>query len=141
MSKTDKIRGLPHDLLMSYLGTVNYFHCGYMIDWLLSVSYYSHCSEIEIDIINESVTPEHARIKPLIVYLPYLKSTISKFLLSNKFDLDFITKGVLIFKIENQLITCNSFVMDKNGVKFGVKKAIIESGRLISIKEFNKYKN
>ena len=66
MAKTKNLRGVPGNLAFSYLSTLGYYENGYMADWLIRTFDKLNITQIKIDILNETIFPKEAQIKPLL---------------------------------------------------------------------------
>ena len=132
MPKTKNLKGLPGNLGLSYLSTLGYYNGGYTADWIDYVAREKSIKEIEVDILNKSVTPKEAEIKPLLVDLDKLNGIIDAELKSNGFDINFISKAILRFQIpidsphEKGTIYCFPVLEDINGKVYTPKKRIVE---------------
>ena len=94
-----------------------------MADWIWNAANEKQITDVEIDILNGSVNPKELEIKPIIVHLYQLRSTISKTLKSNSFPDDFITEAKFQIYISQKykffgLLTCKTFLEDMNGNKY-----------------------
>lgn len=120
MGKRRNLNGLPNSLVESYLSTLMYFDKGYMACWIWKLASELKITELEIDIINETTTPAEIKSKPIIAYLDQLRDTISKTLISNEFDSNFIVKAKFKVWITKQdaairQISCQGIVEDIDG--------------------------
>ena len=133
MGKTRNLNGIPGNLALSYLSTVGYYDGGYMADWLNFIARDKNIKEIVVDIINSSIEPEEADIKPLKADLEKLREILTKELSNNGFKMGFIRKAVMKFEIpiENprfkNTVYCYPFIEDENGKIYKPKKRIIET--------------
>jgi len=93
MAKKKNLNGLPNNLKQQYFSTLFYYDKGYMADWIWNVAKEKNVSDIQIDIINETVTPKDLQIQPLTTQLIRLQQTIKKELVNNGFADDFIVKA------------------------------------------------
>lgn len=118
MSKRKNINGIPNNLIQQYFSTLFYWNGGYMADWIWSASTEKNVSEIEIDILNKKVLPNTIEIKQITTYLDRLKTTISKELINNGFEEDFIVSAKFDIYISEKfrtqkLLTCIATLIDK----------------------------
>jgi len=93
MAKKKNLNGLPNNLKQQYFSTLFYYDKGYMADWIWNAAKEKNVSDIQIDIINETVTPKDLQIQPLTTQLIRLQQTIKKELVNNGFADDFIVKA------------------------------------------------
>jgi len=93
MAKKKNLNGLPNNLKQQYFSTLFYYDKGYMADWIWKAAREKNVFDIQIDIINKSVTPKELEIEPLTSQLIRLQQTIKKELISNGFSEDFIVKA------------------------------------------------
>ena len=133
MAKTRNLNGLPGNLALSYLSTLGYYDGGYMADWINYIARDKKIVEIKIDILNKSIEPKIAEIKPLISNLNKLKGIIYAELKNNGFENSFIKKAILKFKIPinsatvKRTIYCYPILEDENGKTYESKKRIVET--------------
>ncbi|WP_121935794.1 hypothetical protein [Faecalibacter macacae] len=127
MAKTKNLRGIPGNLALSYLSTLGYYENGYMADWLIRTFDKLNITQIKIDILNETIFPKEAQIKPLLSDIKKLKLILENELNKNEFEKGFIKNAEFHFeKIGEKTIKCNSFLEDINGKLYYPKKPIIE---------------
>jgi len=93
MAKKKNLNGIPNNLIQQYFSTLFYYDKGYMADWIWNAAKEKNISDIQIDIINKTVTPKDLQIQPLTAQLIKLQQTIRKELVNNGFSYDFIVKG------------------------------------------------
>jgi hypothetical protein len=93
MAKKRNLNGLPNVLIQQYFSTMFYCNKGYMADWIWNAAKGKNVSDIQIDIINKTITPKDLQISSLTGYLVTLQQTIKKELVSNGFSDDFIVKA------------------------------------------------
>jgi hypothetical protein len=136
MSKTNSLNGLPNNLAKSFLGTLSYYKGGYMADWLVYVSKEEGVTSIELDVLNETISPEIDLKKPLLVHLNRLKNIISTELLNHGFDKSHIVKATLRFEIfpARNYVKCYPSIEDVNGKVYQIKKTIIETAYEVDFK-------
>ena len=103
MAKKNKLKGLPNNLIQQYFSTLFYFEKGYMADWIWNAAYDRNISDIQIDIIKETIIPKDLQIQPLTVGLIRLRETIKKELKNNNFTEDFIEKAYIEIYISPEL--------------------------------------
>ncbi len=120
MPSTKKINGLPNNLVQQFFSTLFYYDKGYMADWIWHTATKNNVDTVDIDIINETVTPTSVQIKPIVSQLPLLRQTIQVVLTSNDFPADFIVKANLHIKLSkgsktNRVLEVNGIAVDKNG--------------------------
>jgi hypothetical protein len=118
MAKRKNINGIPNNLIQQYFSTLFYWNGGYMADWIWSASTEKNISEIEIDILKKTVSPNTIEIKQITTYLDRLKTTISKELTNNGFEEDFIVSAKFDIFISStfktqKLLTCIATLIDK----------------------------
>lgn len=118
MAKRKNINGLPNNLIQQYFSTLFYWDGGYMADWIWNASNEKGISEIEIDILNQTVSPASINIKQITTYLDRLKTTIDKELKNNGFQTDFIISAKFDIFISSKfkaqrLLTCTAALIDK----------------------------
>ncbi|MDP4196984.1 MAG: hypothetical protein Q8940_18175 [Bacteroidota bacterium] len=127
MAKLKTLRGLPFNLAHSYFSTLNYYLKGYMSDWIVNASYEKGINYLEIDLINDSVTPKELQIVPLVPQT-HARKMISHYLLSNGFDKDFINEAKFEIQIkENRVIICNCVIKTVNDNIFRSKGYVEQS--------------
>ena len=93
MAKKKNLNGLPHNLKQQYFSTLFYYGKGYMADWIWNAAIEKNVSDIQIDIINQTVMPKDLHIRPLTAQLIKLQQTIKKELTNNGFPENFIVKA------------------------------------------------
>ena len=118
MGKRKNINGLPNNLIQQYFSTLFYWNDGYMADWIWNASTEKGINEIEIDILNQIVSPTSINIKQITTYLDRLKNTIDKELINNGFQTDFIVFAKFDIFISSRykiqrLLTCTATLIDK----------------------------
>lgn len=144
MGKSRNLNGLPGNLALSYLSTLGYYNGGYMADWINFIARDKNISKINIDILNKSINPQKAQIKPLLVDLDKLQGIISQELIMNGFDNTFIRKGSLQFEIpihsrsSKNMVYCEPILEDIDGKIYKSKNPIIETAFEV---DFNPLKN
>jgi len=120
MASTKRLHGLPNDLVQQFFSTMFYYDKGYMSDWIWHTASKNNVETIDIDIINEIITPSSLQIKPIVSQLYSLRATINSVLTSNEFAIDFIVRANLKVTIvkdskTNRLVNANCITVDKNG--------------------------
>lgn len=126
MAKKRNLNGLPNNLIQQYFSTLFYYDKGYMADWIWNAANEKNISDIQIDIINQTVIPQELQIKPITAQLIYLHQTIKKELTNNGFSDDFITKAKFEIYIspENRVqkfFSCLATLEDKDGKTYRSK--------------------
>ncbi len=91
-----------------------------MADWIWNEANNLGVTEIEIDILNDSVAPKEMQIRPIIAQLDKLRETIATSLASNDFPLDFIVDARFTIHIPQtwkaqRLLLCKATMTDKHG--------------------------
>ncbi len=120
MGKRRNLNGLPNSLVERYFSTLFYLDKGYMSDWIWNAANEKNIIDIEIDIINETVSPAELQIRPITIQLQELRETIDKTLIKQRFDADFITEAKFIIFISQRqkvlkLFTCQAILKDIEG--------------------------
>ena len=134
MARLRTLKGLPFNLAHSYFSCPNYYKKGYMSDWIVNSSLELNINYLEIDIINETVSPNELQIKPLQVYLVYAKNIIKKYLSSNGFDEDFIKVAKLEVKVkEGRVIICNCVIKTMTDRVFRSKDYVEQSYEIFNV--------
>jgi hypothetical protein len=123
MGKRKNLNGLPNSLEQRYFSTLFYWSGGYMADWIWNAANEKKITDIEIDILNESVEPKVLQIKPIIGHLHQLRDTIQSTLESHNFPNDFIKEAKFNIYISqkhktSRLFTCQGILTDKEGKKY-----------------------
>jgi hypothetical protein len=119
--KKRTLNGLPNSLEQRYFSTLFYYSKGYMADWIWNAADRLGVSEIEIDILNDAVTPRELEMHPIVAQLKDLRETIRKTLLSNQFPEDYITEARFAITIPekgSRWFTCIPTIKDKDGKKY-----------------------
>lgn len=91
-----------------------------MADWIWNEANILGVTDIEIDILNDSVAPKEMQIRPIIAQLERLRETIATSLTSNDFPLDFIVDARFTINIPQawktqRLLLCKVTMTDKDG--------------------------
>lgn len=120
MASTKILNGLPNNLVQQFFSTLFYYDRFYMADWIWHTAVKNNVDIVEIDIINEKVTPTSVHIKPIVSQLHRLQETIKLILTSNNFPSDFITTAHLHVKLlkdskTHRFLEVKSIAIDKNG--------------------------
>jgi hypothetical protein len=122
MGKTNRLNGLPGNLIHRYFSAMFYWKNGYMSDWIWYTAKEKSVDKIEIDILNIKILPKELEIEALIGYLPELNETIKVNLKSNNFDENFISEAKLFIEIPenkiNKYITGKAILKDIEGRKY-----------------------
>jgi hypothetical protein len=131
MPKRKNLNGLPHNLINSYFGTLAYYKCGYMADWLANVARHLNINEAILDLLNVTIDPPEFNIRPLLINLAYLKPIIERELKGNGFSPDYIIDAkirILFLNAENnrQIMHCFTTLKGRDG-------NIIESGPIVEV--------
>jgi ABC-type amino acid transport substrate-binding protein len=136
MEKTEIIKrnlsGLPGNLALSYLSSKGCEGYGSMADWLHYAATKNDLTEITVDILNNTTTPEEAKIPHVINPIGKLKEMITTNLKKHNLDAAFIAKATLRFEIpadkegEEKLVFCYPEIEDKDGKVYKGKKKITE---------------
>lgn len=126
MAKKRNLNGLPNNLIQQYFSTLFHYDKGYMADWIFNASKELQISNIEIDIINQTVNPPELQIKPITSPLIYLLQTIEKELIINGFESGFIVNAkfdILTSQKDRALktINCLAVLVDKDGKTYKSK--------------------
>ncbi|MFN8284459.1 MAG: hypothetical protein U0U67_14655 [Chitinophagales bacterium] len=133
MGKRRNLNGLPGNIGLSYLSSLGYYNGGYMADWINYIARKEKVAELEIDILNRTITPKRVEIKPLFNDITKLQNIIESELNKNGFENSFITKAVMKFEIPidspniKRKIYCYPVLEDVNGKIYKPKKRIIET--------------
>ena len=90
MGKRRNLNGLPNSLEQRYFSTLFWWDKAYMADWIWNAANEKGVTDIEIDILRDTVDPEELEIKPIIAQLNQLRETIKATLDSNDFPTNFI---------------------------------------------------
>ena len=120
MVKKKNLNGLPNNLIQQYFSTVFYYGEGYMADWILNAANEKNVSDVQIDIINQTVTPQDLQIRPITAQLSSLQRTIKNELANNGFSVDFIVKAKFEIYISpesriQKFFSCLATLEDKDG--------------------------
>lgn len=92
-----------------------------MADWIWNTAERGGISKIEIDILNDKVSPRELQITPIVTQLIDLRQTIQKTLSVNNFPEDFIVEAkftIDIQKKDGRWFTCVPTVKDKDGREY-----------------------
>jgi hypothetical protein len=124
MSRENRLNGLPHDLVKSYLATDKYCVCGYMADWLFYAAKRLNINEITIDIINKTYIPSELNFHPFTFELAHLNGLIESSLSLNGFGKDFIIEAKIkvIFHKESKKLICIPWLTDKDNKRYEVEQ-------------------
>jgi hypothetical protein len=112
------LNGLPHDIIKPYMSTLCFYKKGYMANWLVNGAKLLEINEVEIDLLNQMITPDSMDIPALKHYLPQMKNTIASKLKANNFDENFIKIAKLHFRIDDwssRTIDCTAELRDLDG--------------------------
>ena len=131
MAKRKNLNGLPRNLVDSYFGTLRYYKCGYMADWLVYAAKRIQKQEATLDILTATIDPPELNLYPLQIHLKDLNTIIQKELKQNQFPPDFIIEAKIKvqFFIDTRspkLFYCFPTLIDKEGHKYEPGK-ILES--------------
>ena len=123
MAKRKNLNGLPNTLEQRYFSTLFHWTRGYMADWIWNAAVEKNIMDVEIDILNECVTPAILQIKPITGQLHRLRENMQDALNSNDLPPDFITEAKFIIfisqkHIASRLLTCQGIITDKEGRKY-----------------------
>ena len=121
MAKRKNIKGLPNSLVQRYFSTLFWWDKAYMADWISNASREKQITSLEIDILNQTVSPTDLQLKPIIGHLPKLKETIDKTLESNGFQSRYITQAKFKITFKNnsyRLLYCVATLTDQDGENF-----------------------
>jgi hypothetical protein len=129
MPKRRNLNGLPHNLTKSFLGTLNYYHCGYMADWLVNAASRRNLSAATLDILNATIEPAELNLYPLLINLKSLKPILERELHANGFPLDFITEAkikveFLYANTRVRKVYCFPTLLDKEGRQYTAKRIV-----------------
>ena len=129
MASIKRLNSLPNSIGQSYLSTSKYYDKGYMADWLNSVALKTKQFEIEVDIINDKITPLECQSKALIAWNDEFRKLIKKVIKQEGFDESFIEEAKMQFQIrsrkgQNNIVICEVILKDKNGKLYKNKKPI-----------------
>jgi hypothetical protein len=126
MAKKRNLNGLPNSLEQRYFSTLFYYHRAYMADWIWNAAHAKGISDIEIDILNDTVAPRQLQIKPIIAQLKELRETIQLTLMKQQFPPGFIAQAVFKISIDPtdrfRYFTCIPSVTDIEGKVYEGKK-------------------
>lgn len=131
MASIKRLNGLPNNIGQSYLSTLKYYHKGYMSDWLNSIALKTKEFDIEIDILNDKVTPLKCQTKALMIWNDEFRNLIIKVLKNEGFENNHIVKAIMKFQIRSRKgqtnsINCNVLLEDKNGKIYSNRKPILD---------------
>ena len=91
-----------------------------MADWILNGASELGITNLEIDLLNETVEPKEMEIKAIVTHLSRLKETIVITLKNENFPSDFIKSG--IFKMEfsekYNFLNCTATLTDIEGKEY-----------------------
>jgi hypothetical protein len=129
MPKRKNLKGIPHNFTKSFFGTERYYSRGYMGDWLSNAAKHLNLKEATLDIMTATFSPSELNLRPLNLHAADLKSIISKELVRNGFDSDFILEAKIKFHFLEETtykrtILCFPYMIDKEGRRY-------ESDRII----------
>lgn len=129
MGSTKRLNGLPNSIGQSYLSTLKYYHKGYMADWLNSLALKTKQFEIEVDILNDKVSPIECQIKALMAWNDEFRKLIKKVINQEGFEETFINEAKMKFQIrskkgQNNIVKCEVLLKDINGKSYINKKPI-----------------
>ena len=120
MGKKRDLNGLPNSLEQRYFSTLFWWEKAYMADWIWNAANEKEVTDIEINIIQDTVEPKELEIKPIIAQLARLRETIHTTLNSAGFSADVIVDARFKIYISQQfkplrLLTCQAIVIDRDG--------------------------
>ena|SRR5436190_14968422 len=123
MGKKRKLNGLPNSLVQRYFSTMFYYKGGYMGDWIWKTARENNVTDIQIDVLNQTIIPKEIEIVPIVGFLYPLHETIEITLLKNNFPLNFITdvKFEIIVPKANELehsLRCQATMTDIEGTNY-----------------------
>jgi len=132
MPKRKNLNGLPYNLAQQYFSSLFYWDCGYTADWIWCATNEKDINEVEIDILNRTVTPKELEIEPITHYLYRLQETIKKVLEGNGFPNDFVVTAKLEFAVCRQdklhrSVRCVATLSDKEGRVYQSKPYVEKS--------------
>jgi hypothetical protein len=121
MPKKRNLNGLPNSLEQRYFSTLFWWEKAYMADWIWNAANEKEVTDIEIDILHDTVFPKELEIRPIIAQLNRLRETMKKVLNNNGFPTDFIVDAKFKIYISQkykamQLLTCQAVLIDKEGI-------------------------
>ena len=126
--KTKVLKGLSYNLAQSYFSTLCYYEKGYMSYWIVNSANDLGIDKIEIDILDNLISPDKLNIRPLLIYLDNLTQIIDKILESNELPKDFITEAKFKISInEKREVICENYVKGDNNKIFKTKDFIEQS--------------
>lgn len=127
MPKTKNLNGVPGNLALSFLSTLNYYGDAYAGGWVIRMFDKLNINTLKIDVLKQEIYPKEAMINALLSYLPKLQSIIKTELNIHGFDDNFIVKAELYFeRIDKDSLKCIPTMEDINGKIYSAKKPIIE---------------
>lgn len=120
MGKRRNLNGLPNSLEQRYFSTLFWWDKAYMADWIWNAANEKGVTDIEIDILRDTVDPKELEIKPITAQLSRLRDTIKTTLDSNDFPTNFIVDAKFKIYISQKhkalrLLSCQATVTDVNG--------------------------
>ena len=129
MGSTKRLNGLPHSIGHSYLSAWKYYDKGYMADWLNSIALKTKQFEIEVDILNNKVSPIECQVNALTAWNDEFRKLIKKVIEQEGFEETFIKEAKMKFqtrsrKGQNNIVKCEVFLKDGNGKSYVNKKPI-----------------
>ena len=129
MGSTKRLNGLPNSIGQSYLSTLKYYHKGYMADLLNSIALKTKQYEIEVDILNDRVSPIDCQIKALIAWNDEFRELVKKVIEQEGFEENFIKEAKMRFQIrsrkgQNNIVKCEVLLIDRNDKSYITKKPI-----------------
>jgi len=120
MGKRRNLKGLPNSLEQRYFSGLFWWHKACMADWIWNSANEKGITDIEIDILQDTVIPKEIEIEPITSQLKDLRFTITRTLESNGFPNDFIINAKFKIFISQKykpirLLTCQGIITDKDG--------------------------
>ncbi len=116
MAKTKTLNGLAYSLAQSYFSTYNYYKKGYLSDWVVNGMNGLGIKAMEIDILQERITPVEMEMKPLMVFIKDLKPKMEKALVNNSLSPDFLIELRFHITIKgNRGMRCHGYAKGING--------------------------
>jgi hypothetical protein len=102
MGRIRTLNGIPNEVTQKYLSTFSYGEASYTAHWIWKRMNTLGIDEAEIDIFNESTTPQELKDSPITYQLSMLCLFIEKLLKNYKFESDFINNGIIKITINNR---------------------------------------
>lgn len=91
-----------------------------MATWIWNISVEKNIDELSIDILNKKINLKELEIEPILIFLPKLKTGISKTLENENYPSDYIKEAKFFIKIfqKDPHIKCTAFLTNKEGEKY-----------------------